>query len=269
MQKKNTAKRPLKPTAEQKSTARILSLLYAGGLDVRGGLVHRTTLYLNRLLRDTGTPKKGKPRHELYLEAVAKPGTNLTYDSWVQPLAREAWEEHSHSPTARIRDRLSLTYTGRPNARDAELIDALLAFARLNLTILPAEARDLAETIYRASVGAWRKTRKQYKDDRLPGALDDAMRVLHVKLLQIAEGKRPGEGYTSAFIASGERGLSQWYGGTADTGLDPAELISESDETPATADDSPARVVDLACWLDSHPRPIRNLMFAEKGGADA
>ena len=91
MQKKNTAKRQLKPTAEQKPTARILSLLYAGELDVRGGLVHRTTLYLNRLLRDTGTPQKGRPRHELYLEAVTKPGANMTYDSWVQPLARAGY----------------------------------------------------------------------------------------------------------------------------------------------------------------------------------
>jgi hypothetical protein len=30
----------------------------------------------------------------------------------------------------------------------------------------------------------------------------------------------------------------------------------------------PAEVIGMAAWLDSHPRPIRNLLFAEKGGDD-
>jgi hypothetical protein len=38
----------------------------------------------------------------------------------------------------------------------------------------------------------------------------------------------------------------------------------ETDETPASADDSSAKVVDLSTWAQSHPRPVRNLLFAEK-----
>jgi hypothetical protein len=49
----------------------------------------------------------------------------------------------------------------------------------------------------------------------------------------------------------------------------------EQDETPAEPDETPdaaprvlpAHVVDLSCWIQSHPRPVRNLLFAEKGGA--
>jgi hypothetical protein len=36
------------------------------------------------------------------------------------------------------------------------------------------------------------------------------------------------------------------------------------DEAPASADETPATVVNLAAWLDSHPRPIKHLLFAEK-----
>lgn len=42
------------------------------------------------------------------------------------------------------------------------------------------------------------------------------------------------------------------------------DIQADVDETPASADDSPAHVVDLSTWVQSHPRPVRNLLFAEK-----
>lgn len=30
--------------------------------------------------------------------------------------------------------------------------------------------------------------------------------------------------------------------------------------------ETPANVYDLSCWIQSHPRPVRNLLFAEKEG---
>lgn len=42
-------------------------------------------------------------------------------------------------------------------------------------------------------------------------------------------------------------------------------LISRADPaTDAAPGDAPAPVIHLGAWLDSHPRPVRNLLFAEK-----
>ncbi|HEX7318651.1 MAG TPA: hypothetical protein VF297_32380 [Pyrinomonadaceae bacterium] len=264
-QKKNTAPRAPKPTSEQQQTARTLQLLYADEIEVSPGTRRRISLYLNRLLRDTGTPKKGLPRHELYLLAVAKPDANLTYDSWVQPLCRDAWQEHANSTPERIRSHLCLTYTGRPNASDMQMIDALLALARFQMTLRPA-GLDLAQTIYKASVQAWRKSRAAYKDNELPGILADAARVLHIKAVQVADGKVPGTGYVRDFFTRGETNLARWYGEGE------AGEAAADDETPAAhaggtfecQDEAPAPVVDLLCWIQSHPRTARNLLFAEK-----
>lgn len=265
MHKKNTATRALKPTPEQQQTARTLQLLYADEIEVQPATRQKITLYLNRVLRDTGTPQKGLPRHELYLLAVAKPGANLTYDSWVQPLCRKAWQDHATSNPERIRARLCLTYTGRPNAADMEMINAMLDLARFHMTLRPA-GLDLAQTIYKASVKAWRKSRDAYKGRELPGILADAARVLHIKAIQAAEGKVPGEGYDRDFFTRGEANLARWYGegeaGEADA--DDETPAAHAGETSERQDEAPARVVDFSCWIQSHPRPINNLLYAEK-----
>jgi hypothetical protein len=263
--KKNTAKRACKPTPEQQQTARTLQLLYADEIEVRLGTRQKISLYLNRLLRDTSTMQKGLPRHELYLLAVAKPDANLTYDSWVQPLCREAWQEHRRSTQERIRERLCLTYTGRPNASDMQMIDAVLAFARFQMSLRPA-GLDLAQTIYKASVSAWRKSRAAYADNELPGILADAARVLHIKLCQVADSETPGQGYVRDFFARGEANLSRWYGEgeTGDAEADDETPAAHAGETFERQDEEPARVVDLSLWAQSHPRPIKNLHFAEK-----
>lgn len=43
--------------------------------------------------------------------------------------------------------------------------------------------------------------------------------------------------------------------------------VTRNGITQETRREVPAGVIDLSYWRQSHPRPIRNLLFAEKGGA--
>jgi hypothetical protein len=101
------------------------------------------------------------------------------YDEWVRRLAAEAAEEHYNSPGEKVRKRMALTYRGVPNPEQ-------LALCRLHLTISPANLT-LAQEIYGATCRAWDRSRRQYKDKRLPGGLGTAAGALHVRLLDLAE----------------------------------------------------------------------------------
>ena len=127
-------------------------------------------------------------------------------------LVREVVEEHADSPGERLRRQLALSYTWRPNPRRLELIDALLALARFHLTFSPS-GLDLAQTIYKASVEAWRKTRRSYEDNELPGDLGAAASCLHRALLEVLAGgdgalSRPEREYLELAGAT----LAKWYG---------------------------------------------------------
>jgi hypothetical protein len=266
MSKKAAHRQPrVRPKPEQRHCARVIEGVYEGRYDISTGTRQRLSLYLNRLIRDTGVQRPGLSRAELYLAAVTEGAEdNRTYDRWVTSIVKDVLEEHHNSPGEKLRCSLALSYTGRPNPRQLELIDALLALARFHLTLNPANL-DLAQTIYTASVEAWRRSREQYKDNALPGSLDFAAGGLHSRLCDLINPNREWP----ALMVEGERKyqakscavLTAWYGAPVETsGLTVAE--APEDELEEVSGDN---VVDLSLWIQSRPRPVRNLLFAEKG----
>jgi hypothetical protein len=78
--------------------------------------------------------------------------------------------------------------------------------------------------------------------------------------------------------ACGERVLEIHGSNAAERALLPLRLVRrigtarrffyvKSEGAREKASAAPANVIQMDAWLDSHPCPIRNLLFAEKGGA--
>lgn len=154
----------------------------------------------------------------------------------------------------------------------ALLCDVLALWARHMMALNP----NAAAHVYRALCDAWGENRRELYDeldmddprDRATVAYHGAFRARLGELL----GKKPDRIYpgdrreSEKLLGTIQRDLvamcQRAVAAAAPNGEAAREMPDESpDELPA------GDVVDLSCWAQSHPRPVRNLLFQEKGGA--
>lgn len=133
---------------------------------------------------------------------------------------------------------------GKPTRRLLQLSGALLDLLRFDLTAPGGE--QLALDLYKLTRRGGRAWEEDTDRDRLH-------RFLHGLLFNVIKPpERDPEGAADyARIEAEHRAeLAAWY--------------ATADETPASADDAAAPVVDINEWRSSRPPKIQNLLFAEK-----
>jgi len=243
----------------QRQTADEIRAIYEGRRAVSRSTLVCLSRSINNVARRRGIAAKAK--HEIYLAAVA----DGAFVEHVESLVREARREHDQSLLVQLPKALARAQAdGTPTRESVRLIDALLGYVRLQLSILPT-GLDLAAAIYKAATDANDKARRLCAGGYLPHDLDVPVGELHRALYKLTHGEPladrfPGE---AMMRQRAEQALKAWFAGDFEP---PA--YDTSPEEQAAPSDAPAAVIDLNLYAQSHPRRIVRTLFAEKGGGD-
>lgn len=195
-----------------------------------------------------------------------------------QPAKSGRRRRHMPGVYDRIRALETLKETPDNAERIALISDVLALWARYMLAANPSTAAPL---LYRALVDAWHNNRNEYGHENMSDMREQGTVCFHSTFLN-----RFGELFNEPSnsprkVWSGDRlrsdqALTTIYAalkGMQARAENAAAVFGETevDETPTETPDEavvePSQsgaVVELLCWIQSHLRPVKNLLFAEK-----
>jgi hypothetical protein len=194
-----------------------------------------------------------------------------------QPAKSKRRRRHMPGVNDRVRALETLKETLDNGASVALLSDVLALWARYMLAANPSTA---APRLYRALVDVWHDNRNEYGHENMSDTREQGTVCFHASFInrfdelfnepsvsprKVWLGDRLRSDQTLTTICAMLKGMRERAENAAVFGE--TEVDETPTETPDEAAFEPSQsgvVVELSCWIQSHPRTIKNSLFAEK-----